>query len=146
MTRKLTLFLVCAFEIALILFVASWTAWAESNKLSSKNLLKLFPICEIPSSLGQRCKYDFKDTTPKNFIEVCCPNGHKISVNEKSVEVFSASEWLYRFDISYLPNDFVKIRFEDKAMNGGSYHTIAEFLAYLDNGKMQLSKHSTTRY
>ena len=26
MTRKLTLFLVCAFEIALILFVASWTA------------------------------------------------------------------------------------------------------------------------
>ena len=29
MTRKLTLFLVCAFEIALILFVAAWTAWAD---------------------------------------------------------------------------------------------------------------------
>ena len=28
MTRKLTLFTVCAFEIALILFVAAWTAWA----------------------------------------------------------------------------------------------------------------------
>ena len=26
MTRKLTLFLVCAFEIALILFVVGWTA------------------------------------------------------------------------------------------------------------------------
>ena len=32
MTRKLTLFLVCAFEIALILFVAGWTAWAEDAK------------------------------------------------------------------------------------------------------------------
>jgi hypothetical protein len=30
MTRKLTLFLVCAFEIALILFVAAWAAWAET--------------------------------------------------------------------------------------------------------------------
>ena len=26
MTRKITLFLVCAFEVALILFVAVWTA------------------------------------------------------------------------------------------------------------------------
>jgi hypothetical protein len=32
----------------------------------------------------------------------------------------------------------VKIRVEDKAMNGGSYHTITKFPAYLDNGKMQL--------
>ena len=29
MTRKLTLFLVCAFEIALILFVVAWTAWGS---------------------------------------------------------------------------------------------------------------------
>jgi len=29
MTRKFTLFLVCAFEVALILFVAAWTAWAD---------------------------------------------------------------------------------------------------------------------
>jgi phage shock protein PspC (stress-responsive transcriptional regulator) len=29
MTRKLTLFAFCAFEIALILFVAAWTAWAS---------------------------------------------------------------------------------------------------------------------
>jgi hypothetical protein len=28
MTRKLTLFIVCAFEIALILFLVAWTAWA----------------------------------------------------------------------------------------------------------------------
>ncbi len=31
MTRKLTLFIVCAFEIALILFVAAWTALASST-------------------------------------------------------------------------------------------------------------------
>ena len=28
MSRKLTLFAVCAFEVALILFVVAWTAWA----------------------------------------------------------------------------------------------------------------------
>ena len=39
MTHKLTLFLVCAFEIALILFVAAWTAWAEPN--SPLDCLKL---------------------------------------------------------------------------------------------------------
>ena len=30
MTHKLTLFLVCAFEFTLILFVAAWTAWANT--------------------------------------------------------------------------------------------------------------------
>ena len=33
MTRKLTLFTVCAFEIALILFVATWTAFANTGNL-----------------------------------------------------------------------------------------------------------------
>jgi hypothetical protein len=33
MTRKLTLFLVCAFEIALILFVAAWTVHAKTEQL-----------------------------------------------------------------------------------------------------------------
>jgi len=32
MTRKLTRFFVCAFEIALILFVAAWTANADEQK------------------------------------------------------------------------------------------------------------------
>jgi hypothetical protein len=39
MTRKLTLFAVCAFEIGLILFVAAHAAWAELN--SSLDCLKL---------------------------------------------------------------------------------------------------------
>ena len=33
MTRKLTLFLVCAFEIGLILFVAAWTVHAKTEQL-----------------------------------------------------------------------------------------------------------------
>ena len=38
MTRKLTLFLVCAFEIALILFMATWTAWAHDDSTKIKEL------------------------------------------------------------------------------------------------------------
>ncbi len=144
--RKLTLFLVCAVELALILLMTTEAALAESSKLSSKNLLTLFPICEIPSSLGQRCKYDFKDASTTDFIEVCCPNGHKILVNEKSVEVFSARNWLYRFEVSKLFGKLAKISFEDKAMNGGSYHTITHFLAYFDNEKLYLWEYSTAVY
>jgi hypothetical protein len=38
MRRKLSLFLICAFEIALILFVAAWTAWAVSEEKFSEAL------------------------------------------------------------------------------------------------------------
>jgi hypothetical protein len=146
MTRKLTLFFVCVFEIGLILFVAAWTARAEPVRITAKNILSLFPICELPSSLGQRCKYDFKDNPPKDFIDVCCPNGHKISFTESSVEVLSAADWLYRFDVSSLSANYARIRFEDKAMNGGNYHTVAKFITYIDEGKLKLWNYSTTRY
>ena len=35
MTRKLTLFLVCAFEIALMLFMATWSALADTANSNS---------------------------------------------------------------------------------------------------------------
>jgi hypothetical protein len=146
MTRKLTLFLVCAFEIALILFAAAWTASADTTAITNQNILRLFPICEMPSSLGQRCKYDFPNKPPKDFLQACCPQGQKISYSENSIEVFSADNWLYRFEISSLPSDFAQITFEDKAMNGGSYHTIAKFIAHIDDGKLSLWKYWTTRY
>jgi Sec-independent protein secretion pathway component TatC len=54
MIRNLTLFLVCAFEIPVVLFVLAWTAWADSNRLNGKNLLALLPIYEVLSLLGSR--------------------------------------------------------------------------------------------
>ena len=138
MTRKLTLFLVCAFEIALILFVVAWTAWAESTKLSSKNLLKLFPICEIPSSLGQRCKYDFKDAAPKDFLEVCCSNNRKVTAFGNSVTVIEPENWFYRFEILGRVGNYALISFEDKALNGGSYHTISNYLLKQSRGGLTL--------
>jgi hypothetical protein len=53
MTRRTTLLLVCAFEIALILFLVAWSAFADTASINNKNILRLFPICEIRSSLGQ---------------------------------------------------------------------------------------------
>jgi len=35
MARRTTLFLVCAFEIALLLFVAAWSALAETQNKNS---------------------------------------------------------------------------------------------------------------
>ena len=49
MARKLNLFLVCFFEIAAILFVAAWTAWAENRS-------RVYEVSSPPSctnNLGQ---------------------------------------------------------------------------------------------
>ena len=35
MTRRTTLFIVCAFEIALLLFVAAWSAFADNENSNS---------------------------------------------------------------------------------------------------------------
>lgn len=146
MKRRTTLFVVCAFEVALLLFMAAWSAFAETASINNKNILRLFPICEIPSSAGQRCKYDFANKSPKDFLEACCPSGQKITFAKNSVEVFSADNWLYRFDIIPLLGNFSEVTFEDKAMNGGSYHTVAKFIAYNNDGELFLWKYWTTRY
>ena len=53
MTRKITLFLVCFFDVALILFLAAWTAWAE-------NRLTVYEVSSPPSctnNLGQTVQF-----------------------------------------------------------------------------------------
>ena len=58
MTRKLTLFLVCAFEIALILFVAAWTAWAGlipvEEKLEEAKQIRMEDI--MAGGVGLACE------------------------------------------------------------------------------------------
>jgi hypothetical protein len=60
MTRKLTLFLVCAFEIALILFVAAWTAWAE--RLDSGEF-----YCTATDAVFSDSDRQFKRREPQSF-------------------------------------------------------------------------------
>ena len=119
---------------------------AKDLNLTPENILTLFPICETGSSLGQRCKFDFKDDPPRDFLEVCCKDGHRISRTETSVEVFSASGWLYRFDLSPVAGNFWIVSFEDKGMKGATYHTVTKFLAHIDEGELNLWKYSVKRY
>ena len=133
MTRKLTLFLFCAFEIVLILFVAAWSALADPKTLNSENLLTLFPICEIPSSLGQKCKYEFSVRKPSSFLEVCCSTKRKVTSFGNSTTVIEPENWFYRFEILGTVGNYTLISFEDKALNGGSYHTLSNYL--LKHGK-----------
>ena len=65
---------------------------------------------------------------------------------EKWVKVFSTNEWLYPFDLYCLSGNIAKIRFEDKAMNRGSYHTVATFLADINEGEIKVWNYSTKRY
>lgn len=35
-----------------------------AGELNANNILILFPICETPSSLGQRCKHNYAESIP----------------------------------------------------------------------------------
>jgi hypothetical protein len=70
MTRKLTLFFVGAFEIALILFVAAWTAWADD----ANNFFKRYnspeygkQIMQCPESDGSVITYSVSNNLIQMF-------------------------------------------------------------------------------
>ena len=124
---------------ALLLILASINP-SGAGELNANNILKLFPICEIPSSLGQRCKYDYAETKPDSFLEVCCSDGANVEYKENSVSVLSNGNWHYNFDISSNGDGKYQIIFNDEAMNGGTYHSVTTFDAKLENGNLLLDE------
>ena len=111
-----------------------------AGEFNANNILNLFPICEIPSSLGQRCKYEFAETKPDSFLEVCCSDGANVEYKENSVSVLSNGNWYYNFDISRSSDGNYEIIFTDKAMNGGSYHSVTTFDMKLEDGNLLLEE------
>ncbi len=111
-----------------------------AGELNWHNILKLFPICETPSSLRQRCKYDYAETKPDSFLKVCCSASANVEYNGNSVSVLSRSNWYYNFDISRSSDGNYEIIFTDEAMNGGSYHSVTVFDVKLENGIILLDE------
>ena len=111
-----------------------------AGELNTNNILNLFPICEIPSSLGQKCKYEFAETKPDSFLEVCCSDDANVEYKENSVSVLSKGNWYYNFDISRSSDGNYEIIFTDKPMNSGSYHSVTTFDAKLENGIILLNE------
>ena len=130
---------ILSINTALFMILASIGS-SGAGELNSHNILKLFPICETPSSLGQRCEYDYAETKPESFLEVCRSDGANIEYNGNSVSVLSRSNWYYNFDISRGSDVNYEIIFTDKAMNGGSYHSVTAFDVKLENGIILLDK------
>ena len=73
MTRKLTLFLVCAFEIGLILFVAAWTVTASEQRVRqiiNESIASYPGKCACPYSLmsnGRKCGKRVAEASPDVF-------------------------------------------------------------------------------
>jgi len=78
MTRKLTLFLVCAFEIGLILFVAAWTVTASEQRVRQiiNESIAMYPgKCACPYSLmsnGRKCGKRSAYSKPGGYEPLCC--------------------------------------------------------------------------
>ena len=79
MNRKLTLFLVCAFEIALILFVAAWTVTASEQRVRQiiNESIAMYPgKCACPYSLmsnGRKCGKRSAYSKPGGYEPLCYP-------------------------------------------------------------------------
>lgn len=109
--------------------------------LSSNNILELFPICAIKSSLGQRCKAFFPNTQPKSFLDVCCDQQPLITKTENAVaiEVIDPNQnWFYHFEIENLGTDLYSVQFEDKGLFGATYHTVVNYITHIKNGKLHI--------
>ena len=133
------------FSIVFPLLLANQTA-ADTDKLSAENVLDLFPICETQSSLGQICKYRFSDTKPANFLDVCCDGNETISYEGNSVKILTSGDWLYWFTVVPSTNHNYRVTFGDRAMNGGSYFVVTEYLARLNDGELLIEEQSSEQY
>lgn len=130
----------CSSILILLFYTLVGCSTAYGTDINSRNILNLFPICETPSSLGQRCKYDYAKTKPYGFLDVCCSDGANVEYKENSVSVLSSGNWYYNFDISRSSDGNYEIIFTDKAMNGGSYHSVTTFDAKIENGIILLNE------
>ena len=130
----------CSSILVLLFFALVGCSTAYGTEINSRNILNLFPICETASYLGQRCKYDYAETKPDGFLDVCCSDGANVEYKENSVSVLSNGNWYYNFDISSKSDGNYEIIFTDKAMNGGSYHSVTTFDAKIENGIILLNE------
>ena len=112
----------------LVSYVICASIPAGADEINILHVVDKFPICEIPSSLGQKCKYEFKDSKPKSFFEVCCSESREVSVFKNTATVVEPQNWFYRFEIIGIFGDYTLISFEDKALNGGSHHALSNYL------------------
>ena len=128
----------------IILTMLAKPVWA--HKFDIDNILKLFPICETQSSLGQACKYRFNNSKPANFLEDCCEGNEKISYEGNTVKILTSGDWLYWFKVTPINDDAAQITFGDRAMNGGSYFVVTEYLARLNDGELLLEEQSSNHY
>jgi len=119
---------------------------ADAEKVGIKNVLDLFPICEIRSSLGQTCKYKFNNSKPANFLEVCCDGNETISYEGNTVKILTSGDWLYWFTVVPSSNQNYRVTFGDRAMNGGSYFVVTKYLARLKDGELLLEEKSSKHY
>ena len=128
----------------IILTMLAQPVWAQ--KVDTENILELFPICETPSSLGQTCKYQFNNSKPANFLDVCCDGNERISYEGNTVKILTSGDWLYWFTVVPSTNHNYRITFGDRAMNGGSYFVVTEYLARLNDGELLIEEQSSEQY
>ena len=114
----------------------------EDKELTPEKLLEIFPVCDLRSSLGQRCQSFGVNASKATLTDICCDENIRTEFNQTSAFVTQPGRWEYTITLVKILGSSYIIGFEDKSIGGGTYHTHVEYWAWYSNGRLFLYRKS----
>lgn len=66
----------------LVSYVICASIPAGADEISILDVVEKFPICDIPSSLGQKCKYELKNRNQQIFSKFAAQKAEKLALSK----------------------------------------------------------------
>lgn len=107
------------------------TAQAAPPVLTPQVVLNGFPLCEVPSSLGQWCKI-LTATQKMHFVPAKIETSITPEIEDNKVTI-TTEDWYYTFAIERKSDDEAAIHFYDDA-KFGTYLTASMYVVKWDRG------------
>ena len=95
------------------IFLLNKTAIASPTALTPSLILHSFPLCNISSSFGQKCK-SLSDNERVNFVPSNITNAAPDFINEERLEIVT-EDWNYSFILEKAHNNTATVEFIDDA-------------------------------
>lgn len=123
----------------------------QDTALSPLNILMHWPVCEIPSSLGQVCKMFDGDTIRVRWEDIFSwwnefgNNPVLLEITDSTITITKPDDWYYTYRISETSNNNWKVYFYDDAI-WGTYLTSTEFEVSIVPDTMVIQQLSVTTW
>ena len=112
----------------------------EDKELTPEKLLEIFPVCDLRSSLGQRCQSFGENASKATLTDICCDENIELNLTKLLFCDPTGAMGIHNY-AGKNPRQSYIIGFEDKSIGGGTYHTHVEYWAWY-SGKLFLYRKS----